>query len=163
MAFLVYLYKFRNRNIKFLTRFFGISLNHRTRRNCSHHNNGASSFYKCKCRHPELSRALSEVVQLISGRSEIRTLSPGYVQLHIIVWDELIAFTPKLPGYSLPIWLFKICFLSFFFLKENSINLLCFHSSCHNHMKYQVPPTVDLWLLMVKLFYKSYKISSLLC
>lgn len=39
-----------------------------------------------------VAKRLPQHAQPVSGRSETVTLSPGCVQLQIIVWDELIIF-----------------------------------------------------------------------
>lgn len=90
------------------------------------------------------SRGLSEVTWLMSGRGRSEHLVPVYVQLHIIFWDESILSNLRFQAVVCLYYFLKSAFYLFSILKENFTDLLCFHSSSLNYMKYQVPSTVDL-------------------
>lgn len=123
--------------LKFLIGYFSISLNQRTRKKCSNH-----------IKHPptnagtEQSVDFSAFIQLISGgcRSNSSILCPIKHQFP----NELKLLILRLQAIVFLYYFLKSAFYIFSILKEISINLLCFHSSSHNYMKYHVPPTVDV-------------------
>lgn len=112
--------------LKFLIRSFSISLNHRTKRKCSNH-----------IEHPPTNAGtgqsvdFSAVLQLTSGgcSSKQSHLCP---MIHDFL-DELILSTLRFQAIVCLNYFLKSAFYLFSILKENSINLLCFHSSSHNY------------------------------
>lgn len=118
--------------LKFLIRSFSISLNHRTKRKCSNH-----------IKHPptnagtEQSLDFSAVIQLTSGRCSSK--QSRFMSNYTWFSGWIDTFNSKIPSYSLPVLLFKICILSFFHPKGKLHKFTLLPQQLSQLLVYEIP------------------------
>lgn len=143
-------------NMKFLVGSHSILLNHRTKRNCSNH-----------VVHPSANAETQNTREaclklLVAGLGQNVPSSLYSITYYFLGWID--TFKPMIPNYGLPVLLFKVCFLPYFHPKGklHKFTLLP-QQPFHDYVKCKFHSTEDLWMLMVKLSYKSYELVFLRC